>query len=150
MAGLWTMIRQGVSKSQSEREFAFARVWWEHWLCARGCVCVPVHACQPSRRETDVMQRLRNLFLDFFKQASVGFLTLMHHSRVFDLQSPPSSSTSYNWLQLWWHSMKRLHCCCVFTSWQCRMSQYYFLWALVFHLIVVILLFHEFVVLCCI
>lgn len=128
----------------SQRETSPLHVCDGNMGCAhRGvCVCVPVYACQPSRGETDVMQRLRNLFRDFFKQASVGFLALMHHSRVFDFSPPPPtppSSTCYDWLQLWWHSMKRLRCC-VFTSWQCRMSQYYFLWVLVFHLIVVCLM----------
>lgn len=78
------------------------------WLCSYsimwGGVCSYLYKCARAFRQTGVMQCLRNLFLDFFKQASVGFLSLMHHSRLFDMQPP--SSTCYDWLRLWWHSMK--------------------------------------------
>lgn len=69
--GLWTMIRCGVSKRQSERKSAFVdgnQLWTQHCgMCGRVCVCIP------SEIESDVMQGLRNLFPDFFKQVSVGF-----------------------------------------------------------------------------
>lgn len=39
--------------------------------------------------------------------------------------APPN--TCYDWLQLWWHSMKLVRC--VFTSWQCRMSQLFPVWS---------------------
>lgn len=72
-----------------------------HILYSAVCVCTYLY--MPSDRETDVMQRLRNLFPDFFKQASVDFLALMHHSGVFDLQPPhplamtDSSSDDTQW-----------------------------------------------------
>lgn len=83
------------------------------------CVCAYLYML--SDRETNVMQHLRNIFADFFKQVSVGFLAPF---KGIWFASPPtlaitdSSSDDTQW-----------NVCAVFTSWQCGMSQLFPVWS---------------------
>lgn len=77
-------------------------------------VCVYAYLYMPSDR-----QGWCNVCETFFQTSSNNpvwiFLALMHHSRVFDLypaafhtHTHARCSTCFDWVMLWWHSLKRL------------------------------------------
>lgn len=82
------------------------------------CLCMCVHTCICLEKEWRMWCNICEMF---FQTSSTSQRRL---SLIFNLNPPPPTPPpSLLWLQLWWHSMKRLHCCSLFTSREWRMSE---------------------------